>query len=196
MRLILTFIFAFLIGFYNAQCNNGSNYYPSSTYTPTADVWGSATTINYAGEVVKINVTNGDTYQFSTCAVYGGVSASYDTQLTLRGPSGLVLAYNDDAIGCFTQSYINWTATISGEVYLHLNLYNCKTNSTSTEVRIYRTSPGGSSSEYVEVGDVVNAFITACLLVEDLDKDFYEVNRDSVVKDLHKINSKQNIFSS
>jgi di/tripeptidase len=51
-------------------------------------------------------------------------------------------------------------------------------------------------NEYVEVGDVINAFITACLLVEDLDKDFYEVNRDSVVKDLHKINSKQNIFSS
>ena len=153
MRLILTFIFAFLIGFYNAQCDNGSNYYPSSAYTPTADVWGSATSINYAGEVIKINVTSGDTYQFSTCAVHGGVSASYDTQLTLRGPSGLVLVYSDDAIGCFTQSYIDWTATITGEVYLHLNLYNCKGNSTATEVRIYRTSPSSGSAEYVEVGD-------------------------------------------
>jgi di/tripeptidase len=51
-------------------------------------------------------------------------------------------------------------------------------------------------NEYVDVTDVVNAFITACMLVEDLDKDFYKVNRDSVVKDLHKINSKHNIFSS
>ena len=122
------------------QCDNGTNYYPSSTYTPTPASWGYASTCNWAGEVIQVNIVSGDSYQFSTCDNYGGVLASYDTQLTLRDQSGTVIAFNDDYFGCSGySSYINWTATYTGVLYVHLNQYNCATNMVCTRVMIYRT---------------------------------------------------------
>ena len=123
-----------------SQCDNGTNYYPSSIYTPTPNSWGSASTCNWAGEVIQVNITLGDTYQFSTCDNYGGVLASYDTQLTLYDEVGNIVTFNDDAFGCsgFT-SYINWTATYTGILYVHLNQYNCNSNTVCTQVMIYRT---------------------------------------------------------
>ena len=128
--------------FVYAQCNNGTNYYPSSIYTPTPSSWGYATTCNWAGEVMRMNIVSGDSYQFSTCDNYGGVLASYDTQITLRNSVGSLLAYNDDFSGCsgFT-SYLNWTATYTGVLYVHLNEYNCATNMVCTRIMIYRTEP-------------------------------------------------------
>ena len=59
-----------------SQCDNGSNYYPSSIYSPSPDSWGYASTCNWAGEVIRVNIFSGDSYQFSTCGNYGGVTAS------------------------------------------------------------------------------------------------------------------------
>jgi len=125
-----------------SQCDNGSNYYPSSIYSPSPDSWGYASTCNWAGEVIQMNIVSGDTYQFSTCGERGGVSASYDTQITLRDPSGNVLTYNDDFSGCSgLTSYIFWTATYTGVVYVHLNEYPCNSNFVCTRVMVYRTEP-------------------------------------------------------
>ena len=77
--------------------------------------------VNWAGEVIKVNVISGDVYEFSTCSAYGGVSATYDTELTLRDDAGNLLAYNNDYTRCGNNSYINWTSTITGEVHLHIN---------------------------------------------------------------------------
>ena len=123
-----------------SQCNNGTNFYPSALQTPPLGTWWSATSFNYAGEIIRVDVNAGDIYEFSTCSNYGGVSATYDTQLTLTDVSGNVLDFNDDYTGCGTASYINWLATFSGEVYLHINEYNCVSNFTSTEVMIQRTT--------------------------------------------------------
>tara|TARA_Y100001973_G_C5167218_1_gene316880 strand:- start:244 stop:1401 length:1158 start_codon:yes stop_codon:yes gene_type:complete len=122
------------------QCDNGVNFYPSSIYNPTSNAWGAASSCNWAGEVIQVSVVDGDAYQFSTCSNYGGTSASYDTQLTLRDASGALIAFNDDFFSCtgFT-SYINWTATYTGILYVHLNEYNCLSNTTCTRVMIYRT---------------------------------------------------------
>ena len=99
--------------------------------------------MNWAGEVIQVDVISGDIYQFSTCNIYGGVAASYDTELTLRDNAGNLLAYNDDFTGCGTNSYISWTSTITGIVHLHINQFPCTSNSSATEVMIYRSLGGG-----------------------------------------------------
>jgi len=123
-----------------SQCDNGNNYYPSSVYTPLEDTWDYASSCNWAGEVIQLNVKAGDTYEFSTCDQYGLTQASYDTQITLWDGLGNVLDFNDDYAGCagYT-SYLRWVASYSGIVYLHLNEYYCMTNFTCTRVMIYRT---------------------------------------------------------
>ena len=132
-------LFALLFNYYG-QCDNGTNYYPPSVYEPLPGSWGYLSTCNWGGEVIRLNIVAGDSYQFSTCAERGGEQASYDTQLTLRDGSGALLAYNDDFTGCsgFT-SYIYWTATYTGVAYLHLNEYWCANNFVCTQVMMYRT---------------------------------------------------------
>jgi len=137
--LLLLFLLPFMA---KTQCDNGTNYYPTSIYTPSVDTWDYASSCNWAGEVIQVNIVSGDSYQFSTCDNYGGVLASYDTQITLRDGSGNVLDFNDDYFGCSGfSSYINWTATYTGVLYVHLNEYNCATNMTCTRVMIYRSEP-------------------------------------------------------
>ena len=139
LLLVLLLLVPFLV---KTQCNNGTNYYPSTIGVPPVDSWSYATTCNWAGEVMRMNVEAGDTYQFSTCAERGGVAASYDTQITLRDGSGTLLAYNDDFTGCSgLTSYINWVATYTGVVYVHLNEYPCSSNMTCTRIMVYRTEP-------------------------------------------------------
>ena len=144
MKRFVTIILILLTGIIYSQCDNGTNYYPSSVYTPADNVWGSATSWNYAGEVIQVNIVAGDEYQFSTCDGFGGVLASYDTQLTLRDASGNLLGFNDDFTGCsgFT-SYVKYTAGYTGVLYVHLNEYNCASNSTLTEVMIQKTPASG-----------------------------------------------------
>ena len=137
LLLVLLLLVPFLA---KTQCDNGTNYYPSTIFTPSPDAWVWASTCNWAGEVIRVEVKSGDTYQFSTCGNYGGVTASYDTQLTLYDELGNVITFNDDYFGCagFT-SYINWTSTYTGTLYVHLNQYPCTSNTTCTRVMIYRT---------------------------------------------------------
>lgn len=143
-KLILTLILTISTILTYSQCDNGTNYYPSTIGIPPVDSWSYATTCNWAGEVMRMNIEAGDTYQFSTCNGAGGVNASYDTQLTLRDGSGNLLAYNDDYTGCsgYT-SYINWIATYTGTLYVHLNEYPCSSNMTCTRIMVYRSEPIG-----------------------------------------------------
>ena len=159
MKHFLTLIFTLLMTLGYSQCDNGTNYYPSTIYTPVDNTWGSATSWNYAGEIIRVNVVLGDEYEFSTCDGYGGVLASYDTQLTLIDELGVVVGFNDDYTGCtgYT-SYLKYTATYTGVLYVHLNQYNCASNSTLTEVMIYKTpgttgGGGGGSTNEVTIGD-------------------------------------------
>ncbi len=142
MKKLLLVLLVLVPFFAKTQCDNGTNYYPSTIGIPPVDSWSYATTCNWAGEVMRMQIESGDTYQFSTCDGYGGVLASYDTQITLRDASGNLLAYNDDYSGCagFT-SYINWTATYTGVLYVHLNEYPCSSNFTCTQIMVYRTEP-------------------------------------------------------
>ena len=139
-KLILSLILTLSTILSYSQCDNGTNYYPSTIYDPLPSTWGYASSCNWAGEVIRVTIVSGDSYQFSTCGNYGGVTASYDTQITLYDELGNVVAFNDDYFGCsgYT-SYINWTATYSGTLFVHLNQYNCADNTICTRVMIYRT---------------------------------------------------------
>ena len=134
---------------YFSQCNNGTNFFPTNIQYPIINQWWSATANNWAGEIIKISVSNGENYQFSTCVSYGNVQASYDTELTLTDVSGTVLDFNDDYLGCGTSSYINWNASFSGEVYLHINDQNCSNNSIATEVMILRSAASNCNAPSV-----------------------------------------------
>ena len=45
----IVIVLTLLVGFVNAQCDNGTNYYPSFIYTPLEDTWDYASTCNWAG---------------------------------------------------------------------------------------------------------------------------------------------------
>ena len=100
MKKLLLVLLLLVPLFAKTQCDNGTNYYPSTVYDPQVGSWGSASNCNWAGEVIRVNVVNGDTYELSTCDGQGGVLASYDTQLTLFDGNGNLVAFNDDYTGC------------------------------------------------------------------------------------------------
>lgn len=124
----------------SSQCVFNNTQYPSGTFTPTTS-WGNATTINYAGEYVALNVTSGNTYEFTTCATYGG-NATYDSQLTLfrSTNTSVALDFSDDDCDD-DDAYISWFATFSGVVYIQINEFNCVTNSTGSTIA-YRMVSG------------------------------------------------------
>ena len=95
-------LFLLISSTYISQCNNGNNFFPTTVQYPVLNQWWSATANNWAGEIIKVSVSNGENYQFSTCVSYGNVQASYDTELTLTDVNGTVLDFNDDYLGCGT----------------------------------------------------------------------------------------------
>ena len=191
-KLLLLFSIILLPFIGISQCDNGTNYYPSTIGIPTVDSWSYATTCNWAGEVMRIQIEDGDTYEFSTCAGYGGVNASYDTQITLRDASGTLLAYNDDYSGCsgFT-SYINWTATYTGVLYVHLNEYPCSSNMTCTRIMVYRTQPVGLPVELVmfEGKTENNINVIEWATVSEYNSERFELQKSTDDEDWRTINT-------
>jgi hypothetical protein len=123
----------------SSQCAFNNTNFPEGILTPNSASWSVASTAIYAGEYSQYNVTIGNTYEWSTCPLYGGLS-SYDSQLTLwRSTNTLTpLASADDECGD-GNALLTWTATFSGVVYVQVNEWNCLTNSTFTTL-VYRRS--------------------------------------------------------
>mgnify|MGYP000120513409 FL=1 len=140
-KLLLPAFFALSIlshGFAQCLC---TSQYPAGTVTPTT-VWSTINTLMYAGDYAVVNVTAGNTYEFSTCAASGS-NVAYDSELTLLSDQQQLLAYNDDF--CGNQSQVSWLATYTGTVQIHLTEYylgsGCWTNSTPSSIR-YRYTAG------------------------------------------------------
>jgi hypothetical protein len=196
MKYLSTLIFTFLILIGYSQCDNGTNYYPSFIYTPVEDVWDYASSCNWAGEVIQLNVKAGDTYEFSTCDQYGFTQADYDTQITLLDGLGNLLDFNDDYGGCagYT-SYLRWVAPYSGTVYLHLNEYYCLTNFTCTTVMIYRTPSFALPIELISfTGEILGGDIHPVVMINwevasQVNNDYYEVQRSIDVETWNTINT-------
>lgn len=140
-KLLLSVLFA--ISFFSisyAQCVCTSQY-PLGNMTPTT-LWSTINAFMWAGDYAVVNVTAGNTYEFSTCAANGS-NVAYDSELTLLSDQQQLLAYNDDF--CGIQSFVSWVATYTGTVQIHLTQYylgaGCYTNSTNSSIR-YRYVAG------------------------------------------------------
>jgi hypothetical protein len=129
---LLTLIFAQAL---NAQCT-ALALYPSGAVTPTA-AWTDVDACNFGGEYALVNVTAGNLYEFSTCAANGS-TITFDSELTLRTNTGVLIAYSDDY--CGAQSYVSWTATYTGQVQIHLHAFPCASNMICSNIRMKVTS--------------------------------------------------------
>jgi chitodextrinase len=163
MKNILT-IFILLTLFssklYSQQCMGGgctsasfTNQYPSGTFSTTSSSWSVVNGSNAmnAGNYTDFSVTIGNTYEWSYCENYGGVSTAWDAQLTLFNKANLStpLCYSTDACGTNGLApYISWPATFTGTVRLLSTSYingngGCKTNSGSPYNKlVWRQSSG------------------------------------------------------
>lgn len=109
-------------------CSNFFSQYPAGTLTPTTS-W---TTINgmNGGNWTWFNVIAGNTYEWTYCESVGGISTSWDAQLTLYNVNGgLRYCYSDDNCGTNNNApYIRWTAPFTETVRLLTSVFNCATN--------------------------------------------------------------------
>ncbi len=134
--ILLFVIFSFNV---NAQqclsggCSNFTNQYPTGTFTPSTS-WQTHAYMN-AGNYTFFNVSCGNTYDWTYCESYGGVSTAWDAQLTLYNNSNLTtpLCFSTDVCGTNGNApYIRWTANFTGTVRVLTTAYvsgsGCKSN--------------------------------------------------------------------
>lgn len=115
-----------------AQCANNNSFWED--ITPFGVGFTATSTCMYAGEYCTVDVCSGAQYIFSTCG-----DAGYDTEITLYSSTGTWLGYDDD--GCIPESYLVWTATFTGTVYVLLDEYPCLSNATCTYLSCTQNSP-------------------------------------------------------
>jgi hypothetical protein len=140
MKKILSFIVLFVTLLINAfaqqclsgGCTNFRNQYPATTYTPTTS-WTTRGSMS-PGNYTLFNVTSGNTYEWTYCEDFQGVSTSWDAQLTLYRETNLTspICFSTDVCGTNNNNapYISWTATFTGTVRILTTQYsggNCLT---------------------------------------------------------------------
>ena len=150
-QLLLILISTLWVGYANAQqclsggCTNFGTQYPSlnAPYTPPSSwtVLNNPSTGNdalmNASNYTRFNVTSGNTYEWSYCEAYGGVSTSWDAQMTLFNDANLSapICFSTDQCGTNGNApYISWTATFTGTARILTTAYTttgCQTNSGS-----------------------------------------------------------------
>jgi hypothetical protein len=102
-----------------------------------------------AGNYTKFTVISGNTYEWTYCEDYGGLSTSWDAQLTLFNEANLSspLCFSTDVCGTNSNNapYIRWTANFDGTVRLLTTAYSgtgCLSNSGSPYNKLaYKTNP-------------------------------------------------------
>ena len=96
------------------------------------------------GRYFTMNVVSGGLYTVSTVGLAG-----WDTQLTIHDSSGNFIAYNDD-FGATTQSEISFISSITGQVRVLLNQFNCQSTNGGTKTQVRYSG----SSSYLSVNDI------------------------------------------
>ncbi|MEP7163039.1 MAG: hypothetical protein ABI741_00015 [Ferruginibacter sp.] len=133
-------------------CTNFINPYPAGTFSTTSSSWSVVNGSNAmnAGNYTLFSVTSGNTYEWSYCESYGGISTAWDAQITLFNNSNLAspLCFSTDFCGTNGNApYISWTANFTGTVRILTTAYNaggCKTNTGSPYNRlVWRQSASG-----------------------------------------------------
>ena len=132
MKHLLTLIislFYFSTAF--AQCPKGAASFSVFDMTP-ANVGDSVlNTAIWGGEYVKVDVTNGHVYEFSTC----DSPPSYNAFMTIFDASDNSVEGTNDNY-CGDDPYVLYTATFDGTVHVQLNPSSCGTNTTNTHLKV------------------------------------------------------------
>lgn len=107
------------------------------------------------------NVVCGNTYDFTYCEAYGGISTGWNAQLTLYNSDGTTrLCYSNDQCGTNNNApFIRWTANFSGVVRLLSSALNCQTNAPNPPYNrlAYRTSIAPVSNVGITVYNISGA---------------------------------------
>ena len=135
-KLLLFLILLTSFNFGYGQCSNCDGQWPANTQSTTSSSFVTVATDISGGDFAEYSVTDGTTYIWTTCD-----DSDFDTQLTLSSGNcgGTNLAYNDD--DCGQQSTITWTATFTGNVYVLVSKFSCKTNTTNNMTLKWRIVP-------------------------------------------------------
>lgn len=113
-------------------CTGGTN---AGTLSPTTGYQTQSVT---NGQYYTINVTCGNTYNFTFCS--NGGTAAWDTQITINQTDNTTqLAYNDDF--CGLQSNVSWTANFTGSIHVLISLYSCNNAGGSNATLAYNVTP-------------------------------------------------------
>lgn len=144
---LLSIVFLFVLANHisSQQCKSGGctnfvNQYPSGTFSTTSSSWSLVNGGNNmnAGNWTLFNVTSGNTYEWSYCEDFGGVSTAWDAQLTLFNNTNLTtpLCFSTDDCGTNGLApYLSWKATYTGVVRVlstaYKNSTGCQSNSGS-----------------------------------------------------------------
>lgn len=118
----------------HAQCPKGTLAFVGTNFT-TPDgltVGTRAELVNsmWPGEYVEVNLTAGNAYRFDGCENVGE-----DTYLTIRNPSDVVVAWNDNT--CNNNPQINYTPTVSGKYSFSIHRNGCGTTINPTPPMFY-----------------------------------------------------------
>jgi GH25 family lysozyme M1 (1,4-beta-N-acetylmuramidase) len=144
-------------------CTNITNQhqYPTTTFSTTSSTWTTVNATMNADNYTLFSVTSGDTYEWSYCEAYGGVSTGWDAQLTLSNHgTGANLCFSDNTCGTNGNApYISWTATFTGVVQLLTSQANCVNNSGAPyNTLVWRDASGTTTTPTSILGIDVSHF--------------------------------------
>ena len=137
-------------------CSNIANehQYPTTTFSTSSSTWTTVSAYMNADNYTLFNVTSGNTYEWSYCESYGGVSTGWDAQLTLSDNSaGTNLCFSDNVCGTNSNApYISWVATFTGTVKLLTSQAPCASNSGSPyNTLVWRMANGVASTQILGI---------------------------------------------
>jgi len=115
----------------SGACSNFVNQYPNTTLTPGSS-WATKNSMN-AGNWTVFNVICGNTYEWTYCEAYGGVSTSWDAALTLYFSTGSTpQCFSDNYCGTGNKApYLRWHSSVTGTVRILTSKSGCSSNSGS-----------------------------------------------------------------
>ncbi|PTX58389.1 putative secreted protein (Por secretion system target) [Kordia periserrulae] len=100
----------------------------------------------FGGDLITVNVTLGETYDFSTCS-----TNTLDLTMTLYNTAGTdILATDDDGCGPFAgPATISWTATYTGTVNLLVDEFPCNSGTNCITLDVTWQETLGTSDDFV-----------------------------------------------